>query len=643
MNAFEFERYFGWLPELLLGIVVLIVGLIIAKILENMTEKGLRKARVDERTGMTKDKTKWTPALILSKIVFWGILLLAFMIFFNMVNMGPVAQPFGEIFTGFAGLVKGIIKAGLILLAAWIIATLARKGIRLLGGKVNLDKWMQKTGQKGTADSSKWVDTAANIIFYLILLLFLPAVLDALNLSGIAGPFTDLLNGFLGFIPNLVGAAIILAVGYFVAKLVRDILTKFLEAAGLNRLADRLHLSDYVKGSSLAKAAGTIAFILIMIPVVISALERLNIEGISGPAIAMLNDVLAMIPNIAVAVLLVLAGVFLAKWLKGVIVTLLGTLGLDSLAGKMGMKESAGAGISLSAIIGTIVQIVVIVLFAAEALQLVGLDFMTGLATAIFAYLPMVVAAVVILAVGFWLANLAERFVGSILKGPSGQPHVLRYVAKYAILAFAFFMALSQLGIAPMIINTAFLLILGGLALAFGLAFGLGGREHASRYLSKMEMSLQSSEVSKQDWEQEKQKMKKESEQAKQRAKTAMGQESSAFNKKQGLSGRYDSGIAEANYGRPLSQGEGEEDMTKHEDYPNKRDYDPQRGNRNEGELPLADPSESNSTDVFRENEDDKTGKGEPSAFEGDEGRDKGYNDTAPNEQYPGDDQDRRK
>ncbi|MDO1831524.1 hypothetical protein Q2337_27025, partial [Escherichia coli] len=93
--------------------------------------------------------------------------------------------------------------------------------------------------------------------------------------------------------------------------------------------------------------------------------------------------------------------------------------------------------------------------------------------------------ALVILAVGFWLANLAEKLVGSLMKDSSGSPHFLRLVAKYAILGFAFFMALSQLGIAPGIIQSAFILILGGVALAFGLAFGLGGREHASRYLDR--------------------------------------------------------------------------------------------------------------------------------------------------------------
>ena len=90
----------------------------------------------------------------------------------------------------------------------------------------------------------------------------------------------------------------------------------------------------------------------------------------------------------------------------------------------------------------------------------------------------------------------------------------------------------------------------------------------------------------------------------------------------------------------------------KHEDYPNKRDYDPQRGDRNEGELPLADPSDSDHSHTFREYSNDRTGKGDKSAFgetekkileEEDEQAqgpekpsDKGYNAHSPSEEFPG-------
>lgn len=526
-TTYNFNTFMSWLPELLLAIVILLVGYILAKVLENVTRKVLKKARLDERVGIKKDGEKggkWTPERIIGKVVFFGVLLLAFLIIFEFMNVPAITEPFSQIYEGFSGLIIGVIKAGLILLVAWVIATLLKKGIQMAGHRLNLSKLMEKTGQESTSvNQTKWVDTVANIVFYLVLLLVLPAVLDALGLRGVSGPFEDLLNSFLGFIPKLVAAALIFAIGYVVAKIVRDILTKFLEAAGLDRLAERFHLSDYVKGSSLAKALGTIVFIFIMIPVTISALEALDIRGISEPAIAMLNNVLVMIPDILVAIVLVLVGVFVAKWLKGVVVSLLENLGVNSLAQKMGFGERSSS-MSIAQVVGVIVQVIVILLFVSEALQVANLEFMASLATAIFAYLPMVIAALIILAVGFWLANMAERLVGSVLVDGAGQPSVLRYVAKYAILGLAFFMAVSQLGIAPMIVNTAFLLILGAVALAFGLAFGLGGRETAARYLKKAERRIDETEVSKEGLEQEKAQMSREAEAAKQQAKQGVEQ-----------------------------------------------------------------------------------------------------------------------
>ncbi|WP_445002241.1 mechanosensitive ion channel [Exiguobacterium alkaliphilum] len=533
-TTYNFNSVMSWLPDLLLVLLVLVIGFILAKVLEGVTRKALRKARLDERVGVTKEgdpakpgreERKWTPERIIAKVVFFGVLLLAFLIVFEYMNVPGVAQPFNQIYASFSGLITGVIKAGLILLVAWIIATLLKKAIQMAGHRLNLNKLMEKTGQDSSSvNQTQWVDTVANIVFYLVLLLALPAVLDALGLQGISGPFEDLLNSFLGFIPRLVAAALIFAIGYVVAKIVRDILTKFLEAAGLNRFAEKLHLADYVKGSSLAKAVGTIVFILIMIPVTISALEALNIRGISDPAISMLNNILAMIPNIIVAIVLILVGVFLAKWLKGVVVSLLENLGVNSLAEKMGFGGRSTTSTSVAQVIGTIVQIIVILLFVSEALQVANLEFMASLATAIFAYLPMVIAAIIILAVGFWLANMAERLVGSVLVDGAGQPSALRHIAKYAILGLAFFMAISQLGIAPMIVNTAFLLILGAVALAFGLAFGLGGRETAARYLKKAEKNIDETEVSKEGLEQEKAQMSQEAEAAKREAKQGLDQ-----------------------------------------------------------------------------------------------------------------------
>ncbi|WP_255367765.1 mechanosensitive ion channel [Psychrobacillus sp. OK032] len=425
------------------------------------------------------------------------------------MNLNTMATPFVSMYSSLTGAFLNILKAALILLFAWILATVIKKVIQMAGSKLQLNKYVGKTGvDPEKVDQAKWTDTAANVAYYLIFLLFIPAVLNALGIDGLSGPFEGMLASFFNFIPKLVSAAIVFVIGWFIAKLVRNLIEKFLQSAGADRLADKLKISSFIEGTSVSKVVGIVAFVLIMIPVSITSLEILDLEGISAPAIAMLNNVLAMLPKIFVAIVLVLVGIVVAKWVKDVVVSLLEKIGVNSVFGKMGFKSGNGTAPTFSTLLGTIVQVVIILLFVVEALQLLELHFMVTLATGIFAYLPSVFAAMVILAVGFWLANMVEKLVGSLMTHSSGTPHFLRYVAKYAILAFAFFMALDQLGIAASIINSAFILILGGLALAFGLAFGLGGREHAARYLSKMEKSLEEAEVSKEKYKAEKESIK---------------------------------------------------------------------------------------------------------------------------------------
>ncbi|MFJ7970316.1 mechanosensitive ion channel [Psychrobacillus sp. NPDC096389] len=503
LDEYYWRESLSLLPELLIGLVVLLIGFFIAKLLDNTTYKLLRKFHVNERLGNTK--SKWTVEKIISKVVFAIVLIFAFVLFFNILNLNTMATPFISMYSGLTGAFLNVLKAALILLFAWILATVVKKVIQMAGSKLKLNKYVGKTGvDPQQVDQTKWTDTAANVAYYLIFLLFIPAVLNALGIDGLSGPFEGMLASFFNFVPKLVSAAIVLVIGWFVAKLVRNLIEKFLQSTGADRLADKLKFSGFIEGTSVSKVFGIVAFVFIMIPVSITALEILDLEGISAPAIAMLHNVLAMLPKIFVAIVLVLVGIVIAKWVKNVVVALLEKLGVNSVFSKMGLQSGNSTAPSLATLLGVIVQVVIVLLFVVEALQLLELEFMVILATGIFAYLPSVFAAIVILAVGFWLANIVEKLVGSLLTHASGSPHFLRYIAKYAILAFAFFMALDQLGIAASIINSAFILILGGLALAFGLAFGLGGREHAARYLSKMEKSLEEAEVSKERYEAEK-------------------------------------------------------------------------------------------------------------------------------------------
>ncbi|MCL6573528.1 MAG: mechanosensitive ion channel, partial [Bacillus sp. (in: Bacteria)] len=218
--------------------------------------------------------------------------------------------------------------------------------------------------------------------------------------------------------------------------------------------------------------------------------EKLDLKGISDPAIAMLHDVFTLIPNIIVAIILVLVGIWLGKWVERIVTQLLWRLGLNRIVSHIGLGalNSEQSTYSLSQLVGWLAKIVIVFLFTTEALQIVHLAFLVTLATAVLAYLPMLFAALVILAIGLYLGNLVETILRNIVKNSASR--TFASVAKYAIFSITVFMALDQLGVAHSIVNAAFILILGGLALAFGLSFGLGGKDFARKYLGKLDNKI---------------------------------------------------------------------------------------------------------------------------------------------------------
>ncbi|MBT2687702.1 mechanosensitive ion channel [Bacillus sp. ISL-47] len=493
-----FDYLLAKLPDLLLALLVLLIGWVIAKAIEKAVLKGLRKTSLDDKVFPDKANRKYSSEKMISKIIYYLLLVFVFILFFNILDLDIIATPLVGMFSSIMAAVPSILKAALILLFAWLIASglsfLIRKGGKTLKVHEKLDKWNLTDNKQ---QPSNVIDKVAKVVFYLVLLIFLPAVLGALNLNGIAGPFTGMLESILAFLPKLLAAALILLVGWFVAKIVRDIVTNFLQAIGTEKLTKKLGLTRLFEGTSLASVIGTVVFVLILIPTVIAALERLDIEGISGPAIAMLNDVLTMLPNIAVAIFFVLIGVWIGKWVRKFVSSLLERIGFNSYFSGMGLNKSpaTGSGLTFSQVIGYIAEVIIVLLFVVQALNILGLDFLVTLATGVIAYLPHVIAALVILGVGLWLGSLVKKLLSTVLQGPHYK--FLANVAQAAIVAISIFMALDQLGLAASIVNAAFILTLGALALAFGLSFGLGGKDFAAKYLQKLDRKIEETTINK--------------------------------------------------------------------------------------------------------------------------------------------------
>ncbi|WP_459500399.1 mechanosensitive ion channel [Bacillus sp. C1] len=480
---------FTKLPDLLLALLVLLIGWIIAKIIANVVAAALKRTNLDNKLfAQASQQTKYSPERIISKIVYYILMVIVFIIFFNILSLNFIATPLVSMVAAISLSIPNILKAALILLLAWLLASTISLFIKKVGKRGNvgalLHKWNVIQQEK---DPEKVVDQIAKIVFYLVLLLFLPAVLSALRLTGISQPFETMTQSLLAFVPRIIAAALIVFVGWMIAKIVRNIISNFLQSIGTDTCIQKLGLTDVFKGTSVSSIIGTIAFIFILIPTVVSALDQLNISGISQPAIVMLNNILAMLPNIVIAILLLLVGIFISKRLNTFITNLCQRLGVDSFMNQLGMRQLGN--VTYSRIIGYIFQIFVVLLFAAEALQLVKLNFLVTLVAGVISFLPQLVVAFAILSVGFYLGNFVQKMLANTLPKQGYNP--IASITKYTIIALAFFMALDQLGVAASIVNAAFILILGGLALAFGLAFGLGGKEFAATYLHKMEQCIE--------------------------------------------------------------------------------------------------------------------------------------------------------
>lgn len=481
--------YLDKLPNLLFALIILLIGWIMAKFIAKGVESALKKTNFDNKLFSDYGKRNYSSEIVIARIVYYLLLVVVWIIFFNMLSLSFIATPLVAMLSVITGAIPNILKAALILLIAWVAAALIqmlfKKGAAMVHLEHLLIKWKFTNNE---SDAVNKVNSIAKALFYFILLLFLPGVLGALNIEGVSGPVAGILSGVLSFIPKLFAAALIVFVGWLIAKITRDILSNFLNSIGTEKLGERFGLKK--EGTSLSNIVGNIAFILILIPTIITALERLDLKGVSEPAIAMLHNIVTLIPNIAAAIMLILAGIWLGKWVEKIVDQMLWRIRFDSLFHQMGIGKlkPEQSKYTLSQMVGLLAKIVVVLLFTVEALQIVGLDFLVTLATGVIAYLPMLFAAILILGIGLYVGNLAERLLQSIVK--NNYSRTLAAIAKYAIFTITVFMALDQIGVAHSIVNAAFILVLGGLALAFGLAFGLGGREFAAKYLRKFDNKI---------------------------------------------------------------------------------------------------------------------------------------------------------
>jgi small-conductance mechanosensitive channel len=196
-----------------------------------------------------------------------------------------------------------------------------------------------------------------------------------------------------------------------------------------------------------------------------------------------LSTFFSYIPQLIGAIVILVVGYVIARILRAVVGRVLQGIGFDGWMERGGIKQffdRAQTNQTPATILGALVFWFVFIIAITMAADALGIPQVSEVLAQLIAYIPSIIAAILILILAALLAN----FLSGIVRGATGSD-VLASIARYAIIVYAVFAALTQLGIAVQLTANTFLILLGAVALAAAIAFGIGGREVARDILEK--------------------------------------------------------------------------------------------------------------------------------------------------------------
>lgn len=376
------------------------------------------------------------------------------------------SQLFGSLSTNFGSALPKVLGALAVLIIGLFIARIVRGAIA---------KGLKRSGidNRFSSSSVSMSKTISKLIYYVIVVFVLMAVLNMMGITGALAPLQDMLAKVTGFIPNIIGAGLIGFVGYTLANIAK-------EAVGAISGTIESYTDKYAIGAelNLTGIIKQLVFLFVFIPLLLVALDTLNMEMISGPAKNMLNQLMSAIPNIIAAGIILFVFYVVGKFVVGIVGDLLKSMNVDSYADSFGMS-SLTANSSLSSMITKGLQFFIMFFGLLTAVDKLGFTQLTDILNNILGMSGSILFGGIILLLG----NKVSQFVSDYFK-KSDSP-AMASIARFATLGLFLAMGLKYMGLADDIVNLAFGLTLGAVAVAFALSFGLGGREAAGRQMGK--------------------------------------------------------------------------------------------------------------------------------------------------------------
>lgn len=484
ISADAFELF----KRIAIAVGLFVGGLLVAKFVARLVERGLNATTWDDKIasklGYDPNASKGKLERVVGQIVFWLLMGLVIVAVLDYAGLSQAAVPLQAVIASFMAALPAIGKAVIILLVAWVLATAARKLLTQLLDRSGVDARYAKLAEGDDAEATAenpLSTSVGQIAFWLILFVGLTGALDALQLGAVVTPLRNVLDGILGALPALAMAAVILLVGYVAGKITRTVLSNLLASVGLDKLTSRLKLEKVFEKRAASAVVGLLVFAFIMLQAIIAALGQLGLDTLSEPLAQMMGQFWNLLPSAFTAAVLIAVAVVVGRIVRDLVTSVLESIGFDRLLHKLGLGELETKSEKLkqpSALVGELVALAILLVAIVQALSTLGLGSWAYYLETLLAYaVQNVLPAFVIVAIGLWLGNVVRELIAAT--GGDDDRTWLAAIGRWAVLVFAFTMALYQLDVAQTFVTTAFALLFGALCLALALSFGLGGREVA--------------------------------------------------------------------------------------------------------------------------------------------------------------------
>ncbi len=331
----------------------------------------------------------------------------------------PIVDPslVNQLFSDSLTLVQGLA----ILLVGWIIASIVRGVVKKLLQSTDIDNQIANwiTGQDSSDNSipiEKWFSDFA---YWVIILFAVVAFLNTLQLEAVYQPLNALLQEITSFLPKLLGAGILCAVAWLLATLSKMVVTRLLGSFNIDqRLGEGTTDGEDTAQMSVAETIGNAIYWFIFLLFLPSILSTLNLQGTLVPVQGLLDQILAVIPNILGAVIIGTVGWVVAKIIQRVVSSLLAATPINQIGAKFGLATET-TGNSLSGIIGTVVNVLILIPVAITALDALQIEAISQPATEmlnqVLNLLPKLFAATVVLGLAYVGGQYLSEMVSNVL------------------------------------------------------------------------------------------------------------------------------------------------------------------------------------------------------------------------------------